>query len=68
MSDCSCEIFFSKIKSLYYEQNGFLWVGIYGFGLSVFDLKNKTFYIYDSNDGLPNHIIYAILSGAKNHL
>lgn len=62
------ENYVKKVKSLYYDKDGFLWVGTNGYGLSVFDLINKTFHNYTINDGLPNNVIYAILPDAKNNL
>ena len=57
-----------KVKSLYYDKEGFLWVGTNGHGLSVFNFNAKTFHNYSMEDGLPNNVIYAILPDAKNNL
>ena len=57
-----------KVKSLYYDEDGFLWVGTNGYGLSVFNLKNKTVHNYTIKDGLPNNVIYAILPDARDNL
>ncbi|WP_299398998.1 two-component regulator propeller domain-containing protein [uncultured Gelidibacter sp.] len=59
---------FKKIKSLYYDGDGFLWVGTNGDGLVVFDLDNKVYKNYTLSDGLPNNVIYAILPDAENNL
>ncbi|OBX24998.1 signal transduction histidine kinase [Gelidibacter algens] len=62
------ENYVKKVKSLYYDIKGLLWVGTNGHGLSVFNLKNKTFHNYTIDDGLPNNVIYAILPDANNNL
>lgn len=62
------ENYVKKIKSLYYDKAGLLWVGTNGYGLSLFNFKNKTFHKYTIDDGLPNNVIYAILPDANNNL
>ena len=58
----------NKIKSLFYEKKGILWVGTNGDGLNAFDLKNKIIYNYTTNDGLANNVIYSILPDTENNL
>ncbi len=57
-----------KIKSLYYDGRGLLWVGTNGDGLLRLDFKNKTFKNYTNADGLPNNVIYGILPDAAHNL
>lgn len=45
-----------------------LWVGTNGGGLARFDLRTRQFKRYTTKDGLPNEVIYGILSDARNNL
>jgi signal transduction histidine kinase/DNA-binding response OmpR family regulator/ligand-binding sensor domain-containing protein len=46
----------------------FLWVGTAGGGLNKLDLSTKKFKHFTEKDGLPNNVIYGILSGEKGNL
>ncbi|MBK9419184.1 MAG: hypothetical protein IPN62_18365 [Flavobacteriales bacterium] len=45
-----------------------LWVGTNGGGLARFDVRTKQFKTYTTKDGLPNNVIYGILSDVRNNL
>lgn len=45
----------------------YLWIGTSG-GLNLFDIEKKTFKNYTQNDGLPNNVIYGILTDAQDNL
>ncbi|MFK5974052.1 MAG: two-component regulator propeller domain-containing protein, partial [Flavobacteriaceae bacterium] len=57
-----------KIKSLYYDPKGLLWIGTNGGGLNVLDTNNYQFYNYTVEDGLANNVIYAILPDDEGNL
>ncbi len=46
----------------------YLWVGTSGGGLNRFDKEAGTFISYTKKDGLPNNVIYGILSDSKGRL
>ena len=46
----------------------FLWIGTKGGGLNKFDLTTKKFKRYSLSDGLPNDVIYGILSDEDGNL
>lgn len=50
------------------EPEHVLWVGTNGGGLARFDLRTRRFKRYTTKDGLPNNVIYGILSDARNNL
>lgn len=45
-----------------------LWLGTFGGGLVRFDIENRKFSRMNSRDGLPNDIVYAIMSERGPHL
>ncbi len=45
-----------------------LWVGTNGGGFARFDTRTQQFKTYTTKDGLPNNVIYGILSDARNNL
>lgn len=45
-----------------------LWVGTNGGGLSRFDQRTQQFTTWTTKDGLPNNVVYSILSDAHNNL
>ncbi|MBR9846051.1 MAG: response regulator [Algicola sp.] len=57
----------NKLKSLYYD-DGILWVGTNGEGLQSYAIKDKSVAVYSKKDGLPNDVIYGILSDENNNL
>ena len=57
-----------RIMSIHEDRYGNLWIGTYGGGLNHFDRKTETFTHYREQDGLPNNVIYGILSDSKGHL
>jgi len=58
----------NKIKCLYLAENGLLWIGTNGSGLEVLNTKTNKFSIYNNNDGLPNNVIYGILTDEEKNL
>ncbi len=50
------------------QPNKYLWLGTDGGGLDRFDSENETFKSFTVKDGLPNNVIYGILSSGKNEL
>lgn len=55
------------IKSLLYN-NGTLWVGTFGKGLKKYNVKTKEIVNYTKKDGLPNNVIYGILTDNNDNL
>lgn len=53
------------LKSLLYKDN-ILWVGTYGKGLLKYNTKTKKLINYTTKHGLPNNVIYGILSDNNN--
>lgn len=49
------------------NSNRYLWIGTSG-GLNLFDVNQKTFKQYTQKDGLPNNVIYGILSDSQHNL
>jgi len=57
----------NKIKSLFYEE-GILWVGTNGEGLKSYAVDNKSIATYTKKDGLPNDVVYGLLSDDDKNL
>ncbi len=58
-----------KIKSLLYESdNDILWVGTNGDGLIKFNVKTQETKTFTTKDGLPNNVIYGLLTDNQNNL
>lgn len=51
-----------------FEPDKILWVGTAGGGLNRFDKETETFTHFTEKDGLPNNVVYAILSDKEGHL
>jgi signal transduction histidine kinase/ligand-binding sensor domain-containing protein len=51
----------SLIKSFYRDSRKNLWIGTWGGGLGLLNIKDSTFTTYTENDGLPNNVVYGIL-------
>ncbi len=45
-----------------------LWIGTNGGGLNRFDARTERFTTYTTNEGLPNNVVYGVLSDALGHL
>lgn len=58
------------ITYLYFDAQGILWIGTYGFGLNQYIQRNGTgkFVVYTTRNGLPNNIIYTICEDKKANL
>ena len=58
-----------KIKSLYYdEETHVLWIGTNGNGLKKFNPETREVKTYTIDDGLPNNVIYGIISDKNKNL
>lgn len=51
-----------NILSLHKDEQDRVWVGTAGAGLNLFDRKTSTFKHFTMRDGLPNNVVYEILS------
>lgn len=51
-----------------FEPEKILWIGTAGGGLNRFDKKTETFTHFTEKDGLPNNVVYAILSDNEGFL
>lgn len=49
------------ITSIAEDKNGLLWIGTYGGGLDILDVKSGNFQHYNTSNGLLNDVIYGIL-------
>ena len=58
----------NNISSVREGKPGIFWIGTWGGGLNRFDPESGTFKHYFEKDGLPNEIIYSILSDEKGNL
>ncbi|NND61589.1 MAG: response regulator, partial [Flavobacteriaceae bacterium] len=56
-----------KIKSLYFDAP-FLWIGTNGSGLNVLHTETGELKSFTTSDGLPNNVIYGILSDENENL
>jgi two-component system sensor histidine kinase ChiS len=64
----STSICSSKIKSIYEDKNGTLWIGTENDGLNRFDREKGEFTRYREKDGLSNDFIYGILEDDSGNL
>ncbi len=58
----------NRVRSIHEDKQGNLWVGTYGGGLNLFDRKSETFRHYKKRDGLPDDVVYGILSDDNGNL
>ncbi|TVR77993.1 MAG: hybrid sensor histidine kinase/response regulator [Saprospirales bacterium] len=59
----------SDVSSLLADnENHSLWIGTKGAGLHIWDLRNEAFSYITKKEGLPNSVIYGIVSDEFNHL
>jgi ligand-binding sensor domain-containing protein/serine phosphatase RsbU (regulator of sigma subunit) len=56
----------SAVYSLHQDKDGFLWIGLDGGGVSVFDGEN--FKNFDMSDGLPSHDVRAVFEDSKGNI
>lgn len=56
----------SAVYSLHQDKDGFLWIGLDGGGVSVFD--GETFTNFDMSDGLPSHDVRAVFEDSKGNI
>jgi len=56
------------ISTICEDEDGILWIGTDGAGLNKFDLENNQIKQYLETDGLPNDIVYGILSDNSGNL
>jgi ligand-binding sensor domain-containing protein/tRNA A-37 threonylcarbamoyl transferase component Bud32 len=57
-----------NVSSIHEDRPGIFWIGTWGGGLNRFDRESGTFKHYLEKDGLPNEIIYSILSDEDGNL
>jgi len=69
-SDNSSSISENHVLSIHAgkKEPDILWIGTKGGGLNRFDKKQESFKAYNTEDGLPNNVIYGILEEQKGHL
>ncbi len=58
----------NTIGSIYEDDQGIVWIGTNGGGLNRYDPKSNSFTYFTAKDGLPNNVIYGILSDKSGHL
>ncbi|QQS35973.1 MAG: response regulator [Ignavibacteriales bacterium] len=61
----------NNIKSICadpYEPEKYLWIGTGGGGLNKLDIETKKFTHFTEENGLPNNVVYGILSDSKGNL
>ena len=56
------------ITTIFQERRGVYWIGTVGAGLIKWETKNEKTTVYNKTNGLPNNVIYAIVSGGTNSL
>ncbi|MEO9887380.1 MAG: two-component regulator propeller domain-containing protein [Balneola sp.] len=56
-----------RVQVIYTDKNNRIWLGSYS-GLYKFDLKNESFEIFSSKDGLPSDVVYGILEDSAQNL
>lgn len=56
------------ITSIYQSKPGEYWFGTLGAGLICWNERTKESKIYNTEKGLPNNVIYSVVSGNKNEL
>jgi len=56
----------SAVYSLHQDKDGFLWIGLDGGGVSVFD--GETFTNFDMSNGLPSHDVRAVYEDSKGNI
>lgn len=56
------------ITSIYHDQDGIYWFGSFGSGLIKWNEKTKIAKVYNKSDGLPNDVIYGVVSDSKGML
>lgn len=52
----------NKVIALYQDEKKRLWIGTEGGGLSQYVYENKKFKTFNTSNGLPNNVIYAIVA------
>lgn len=56
------------ITTIYQEKKGEYWIGTVGAGLIKWEPNKDKTTVYNKTNGLPNNVIYGIVSGGKNAL
>jgi len=65
----STSISFNVVRAIHedpFQPDKYLWLGTAGGGLNRFDLQTETFTHFTEKDGLPDNVIYAILSDSPD--
>jgi len=58
----------SFIKSVYRDSRKNLWIGTWGGGLGLLNIKDSTFASYTESDGLPNNVVYGMVEDRSGTL
>ncbi len=56
------------ITSIYQEKKGEYWLGTSGSGLMYWNERTKSVAVFDKTKGLPNNVVYGVVSGKKGTL
>jgi len=56
------------VSSIFEDSMGNIWIGTFGGGVAIFDLKSGKFTTYSKNDGLSDNNICAIVEDNNRHL
>jgi signal transduction histidine kinase/ligand-binding sensor domain-containing protein/AraC-like DNA-binding protein len=56
------------VRAITEDRSGDLWIGTEGGGLNKFDVKNETFRIFTTANGLPCNVIWGILTDDNDNL
>jgi len=57
-----------KLFFLFEDSRSELWIGTRGGGLARFDRQTETFFTFNTDDGLPNNVVYGILEDEHQNL
>jgi len=58
---------FDRVYSVFEDSDNNIWLGLKGC-LSLFDVENKTFTNFDTDDGFPNNVIMGIIEDKEKNL
>lgn len=50
----------ATILSIYQSKSGEIWIGTFGGGVIRYNKQTKEFKIYNSDNGLPNNVVYSV--------
>jgi len=58
----------NRIKHVFQDSKGKIWIGTNGGGLNQFQQEDKSFKVYSERDGLSNNVVYGILEDDEGDL